>query len=753
MVTITKVNDSIKFEFEDSQHYLVGNGEITVPMNSLMLTLDDSNMATFKKIDGDPFISFNIDESNFADKDALLDFYETEMTGAVGSDIDSGAVQTMIDESISGISATSMSAITEVSGWTESSAQGKNIHLKTIKGDGSTGKTIILSSKTDADIVIDTNSQYPQLHINSAFTNSLITNVDYVSSANTINFLNSSGNTVATIDTSDFVIDGMVDDVRIDEISGDTYLVIDFNTASGKQDIQIPLTEIFDPSNYYDKNDIDGIVSGLNQSIDAKLDASAYTPTDLSEYWTSAQTESAINSAVSGKQDTLIAGSGIEIDAENNIKAVFKYINADSICDCVDEECSTEDLEVFGDTYLELIINNETGLTRTVSISLYDDEEGEDVYKIIANPDFYNGDFGIDETESSENWSDYVTITYEPNYFIIRRNPNSPIDVEDIYINKIEASNICITSFKEITEDTNIALLSLKETKQNRLTAGDGIDISDDTISVSGKVNTSAITSSVTSASTDTEIPTAKAVFDAIPTGGGKAISAGTNISVTTGETADTINCKIPYFDVTYARTDIILGKDMPSVSDYNRVFYGKKIASRANEYLGYSIGIGVPPSNNSLDYNELYGSYSIGIGGFKIGNGNQYSNLVNGCVAIGYGAKTRIDNAVAIGKDTEASGTTKTNINNQLTIDTSNQVYIYNKDNTEMICLQDNLGGGVASSAVTSGDTNAVSSDAVYEQLGGLKLQQITQADYDALVSGGTVDSSTLYVITNVVN
>ena len=65
---------------------------------------------------------------------------------------------------------------------------------------------------------------------------------------------------------------------------------------------------------------------------------------------------------------------------------------------------------------------------------------------------------------------------------------------------------------------------------------------------------------------------------------------------------------------------------------------------------------------------------------------------------------------------------------------------------------IKDALSGSV-SSAVTSGDTNAVSSDAVYTAMGGLKLQQITQADYDALISGGTVDASTLYIITNVVN
>ena len=63
-----------------------------------------------------------------------------------------------------------------------------------------------------------------------------------------INFYH--GNTIkATIDATDFIVDGMVDDVRIENGN----LVIDFNTASGKQDISIPLTDIFDPSNYYDK--------------------------------------------------------------------------------------------------------------------------------------------------------------------------------------------------------------------------------------------------------------------------------------------------------------------------------------------------------------------------------------------------------------------------------------------------------------------------------------------------------------------
>ena len=45
-------------------------------------------------------------------------------------------------------------------------------------------------------------------------------------------------------------------------------------------------------------------------------------------------------------------------------------------------------------------------------------------------------------------------------------------------------------------------------------TAGDGIDITNDVISVTGKVDTSAITTTITSSSTDAQVPSAKAVYD-----------------------------------------------------------------------------------------------------------------------------------------------------------------------------------------------------------------------------------------------
>lgn len=47
-------------------------------------------------------------------------------------------------------------------------------------------------------------------------------------------------------------------------------------------------------------------------------------------------------------------------------------------------------------------------------------------------------------------------------------------------------------------------------------TPGDGIDITNNVISVTGMVATSAVTTALTSSSTDSEIPSAKAVYDQV---------------------------------------------------------------------------------------------------------------------------------------------------------------------------------------------------------------------------------------------
>ena len=104
----------------------------------------------------------------------------------------------------------------------------------------------------------------------TAATGDYFDGVEYVSSAKTIYFYN--GDTEkASIDTSDFIVDGMIKDVKIDDvvISGETVrcLVIIWNTDAGDKEVDIPLTEIFDPSNYYTKTEINEIVNNIEGDI------------------------------------------------------------------------------------------------------------------------------------------------------------------------------------------------------------------------------------------------------------------------------------------------------------------------------------------------------------------------------------------------------------------------------------------------------------------------------------------------------
>ena len=96
-------------------------------------------------------------------------------------------------------------------------------------------------------------------YVTSSSLNSTL--VDYVNGANydstnhLIQLTHDSA-IVATIDAAPFIIDGMVDTVTI----SNGYLVISFNTDAGKQDISIPITDIFDANDYYTKMQVDDIL-------------------------------------------------------------------------------------------------------------------------------------------------------------------------------------------------------------------------------------------------------------------------------------------------------------------------------------------------------------------------------------------------------------------------------------------------------------------------------------------------------------
>lgn len=113
----------------------------------------------------------------------------------------------------------------------------------------------------------------PQTYVDENFVHS----AEYYSSGSTheIRFKNASGTTLSTVNADDFIKDGMVSDVYVTTART---MVITFNTDAGHEDIELALSDIFDPDIYYTKDEIDdaelAIAASLNDLNDRKADKS-----------------------------------------------------------------------------------------------------------------------------------------------------------------------------------------------------------------------------------------------------------------------------------------------------------------------------------------------------------------------------------------------------------------------------------------------------------------------------------------------
>ena len=243
--------------------------------------------------------------------------------------------------------------------------------------------------------------------------------------------------------------------------------------------------------------------------------------------------------------------------------------------------------------------------------------------------------------------------------------------------------------------------------------------------------------------------------------GGGKAIEAGTNISVTTGETADTINCTLPYYKLggtdnysiygqtntlfnnkaTYAYQSLFIGfsnevKGNSSSMSYNSNYVigtNNKINGEISYYTdGYNIVIG---DHNSLSGTDLSYSYVIG----QNNSGYTSNTLLTGWYNQAYNGyessfgKYNASNTGSTDADKSlfsvGNGTSTSARHNAFEIRKNGDIYC--SDGTNDVKLQDTI-------TATAANTTA---------LGGLKLVKLTQSEYDSLT---TKDSNTLYVVTD---
>ena len=158
--------------------------------------------------------------------------------------------------------------------------------------------------------------------------------VNYDKESKRINFYNTStgGTVLGYVDATDFIKDGMVSNVEIKEVAEKgVCLVITFNGDSGKQAIEIPISQIFNADNYYTKSQTDSAIAAYTYdkaTIDQKVaEGGTFDPTqyydktatdnllankaDKSTTYTKNEVDNAITAATSTKQDKLVSGTNI----------------------------------------------------------------------------------------------------------------------------------------------------------------------------------------------------------------------------------------------------------------------------------------------------------------------------------------------------------------------------------------------------------------------------------------------------------
>ena len=159
--------------------------------------------------------------------------------------------------------------------------------------------------------------------------------VNYDKESKRINFYNTStgGTVLGYVDATDFIKDGMVSNVEIKEVAEKgVCLVITFNSDSGKQAIEIPISQIFNADNYYTKSQTDSAIAAYTYdkaTIDQKVaeggtfDPSLYydktatdnllaNKADKATTYTKTEVDNAITAATSTKQDKLVSGTNIK---------------------------------------------------------------------------------------------------------------------------------------------------------------------------------------------------------------------------------------------------------------------------------------------------------------------------------------------------------------------------------------------------------------------------------------------------------
>lgn len=618
MITLTKSGNAIVFTFDDNDHYL-NDGIIEVPVNSLTLVTDDSQMATFKRSStNDIFISARYDELGMSKSELESWFKENAFdTG--------GVTEEWVEEYVS----ESISDKQDVSGMT---AYTTNDAFSTHTGN--TDIHVTASDKQNWNNKSDFSGDYNDL-TNKPTIPTVPTNVS--------DFVNDAG----------YATSGYVD-----------------SSVSGKMD-----TSTF---NTY----------------------SASTDNRLSE--DEEVTAAALNSLNNNKQDKLTAGENITING--NVISAAGGNNVIELTQAQYNNLSDIDPDAF-----YIITDADGGVTTGQVQTMIDDS-------ISGKADTS----AVTEAVSSK----MDTSTF--NIYSASTDARISED-EEVTAAALNSLNDALDD-KADTSAVTASITAAVSGKQDTLIAGSGITISGNVISAEG--------------------------------GGGKAIVAGRGIAITTGATADTVSFDLPISAGT-GQDSLIVGYNItdsywkPTANGKYSIAFGIKSVSNGE----HAISIGY--------YNTASGNNSVAQGFHTTAQGGASHSEGWNSVAIGNYSHSEGNNCFSSGESSHSEGIftntsnkgehsegwyNVTNKNSDTFGDSGNTLFsvgngtannarhnaleirqngdIYCSDGTNDVKLQDTI-------TATAANTTA---------LGGLKLVQISQSDYDALA---TKDASTLYFIT----